>query len=148
MVAVVVMAAEKRLPVLHESLETVHEVSEGEVEEDDSRERNAASAEIFPPSHESVINSILASLRERVRSVDQSGGFWADLEQFMSLEMTQEEYHHLAEQMNGYSQEDVIVPRQIAADGERYLRGGYGKCRLMLFLNEMTATSVGCRFPS
>ena len=62
--------------------------------------------------------------------MDQSGGFWAALEQFMSLELTQEEYHRLAEKMNSYSQEDVTVPRQIAIDWERYLRGGYGKCCL------------------
>ena len=78
-VAAVVVAAEKHVPVLDESLETVPEASEEEMGEGHEERGNSPSDEIFPPSHESVIDSILASLRDRLRSVDQSGGFWAAL---------------------------------------------------------------------
>ena len=131
-VAAVVVAAEKRVPVLDESLETVPELSEEEMEEGHGERGNSPSDEIFPPSHESYIDSILASLRDRLKSVDQSGGFWAALEQFMSLELTQDEYHRLAEKMSRYSQEEVSIPRQIAVDWDRYLRGGYGEFYLIL----------------
>ena len=133
-VAAVVIATEAKVTVeeanLDESVETVQE-DLSEVEEIDiegPRRREPDSAEIFPASHESVIDSIMETLRMRLRTVDCSGGFWAAFETFMNLELTQDEYHQLASQLSSYPLQEVSVPRSIVADWERYLRGCYGKC--------------------
>ena len=133
-VAAVVIATEAKVTVeevnLDESVETVQEdLSDGEeIDIEGPRGRESESAEIFPASHESVIDSIMETLRMRLRTVDCSGGFWAAFETFMNLELTQEEYHQLASHLASNPLKELSVPRSIVADWERYLRGCYGKC--------------------